>query len=89
MRVIFDHPHPFLLTHGGFQIQIEQTFSALRTANVEVEYLRWWDDKQRGDIIHYFGRPTKMYVQQAQQKGINPAHAVLEDAQKAPVQIRG
>jgi len=77
MRVIFDHPHPFLLTHGGFQIQIEQTFSALRTANVEVEYLRWWDDKQPADIIHYFGRPSCPYVDQAQGKGIRVVMAQL------------
>jgi glycosyltransferase involved in cell wall biosynthesis len=70
MRVIFDHPDPFLLTHGGFQIQIEQTFGALREMKVEVEYLRWWDDQQSADIIHYFGRPASAYVDQAQKKGI-------------------
>ncbi|HXT10145.1 MAG TPA: glycosyltransferase family 4 protein [Candidatus Angelobacter sp.] len=70
MRVIFDHPHPFLLTHGGFQIQIEQTYEALRQAGIMVEYLRWWDDRQPADIIHYFGRPTSAYVHYAQKKGI-------------------
>jgi len=24
MKVLFDHPWPFALAHGGFQIQIEQ-----------------------------------------------------------------
>lgn len=70
MRVILDHPNPFLLSHGGFQIQIEQTYSALREAKVEVDYLRWWDDRQSADIIHYFGRPSPAYVHLAEKKGI-------------------
>src|SRR4051794_35567829 len=77
MRVIFDHPEPFLLSHGGFQIQIEQTFGALREAKVDVEYLRWWDDQQPADIIHYFGRPATGYVEHAQKKGIRVVMAQL------------
>ncbi len=69
MRVLFDHPSPFALAHGGFQIQIEQTAAALRSLGVEVEFLRWWDDTQRGDLIHYFGRPAEDYVRQAQRHG--------------------
>ena len=70
MRVLFDHSSPFVLSHGGFQIQIEQTAAALQSLGVEVEFLRWWDQSQRGDLIHYFGRPTGTYVQLAQQKGM-------------------
>src|SRR5258708_16739129 len=70
MKVLFDDPDPFLLMHGGFQIQIEQTKTALEQAGVEVEYLRWWDTAQRGDILHYFGRPRLAYVEFARQKGI-------------------
>ena len=77
MRVIFDHPNPFLLTHGGFQIQIEQTYAALRQINVAVDYLRWWDDRQPVDIIHYFGRPTPAYVYLAQKRGIRIVMAQL------------
>ena len=70
MRVLFDHSTPFALAHGGLQVQIEQTASALRQIGVEVENLRWWDESQRGDIIHYFGRPNESSVHLAQQKGI-------------------
>lgn len=70
MRVILDHPHPFLLAHGGFQIQIEQTYQALGNIGVAVDYLRWWDDRQSADIIHYFGRPSPAYVELAQKKGM-------------------
>jgi glycosyltransferase involved in cell wall biosynthesis len=70
MKVLFDHNSPFLLAHGGFQIQIEQTKAALEQTGVEVEYLRWWDERQTGDIIHYFGRPWKLYCDTAQNKGI-------------------
>ena len=77
MRVLFDHSSPFVLAHGGFQIQIEQTAAALRGLGVEVEFLRWWDESQRGDLIHYFGRPTGAYVQLAQQKGMKVVVADL------------
>ena len=77
MRVLIDHPSPFALAHGGFQIQIEQTAAALRAGGVEVEFLRWWDEAQRGDILHYFGRPTEAYVQLAQGKGLKVVIADL------------
>lgn len=70
MKVLFDHPNPFLLAHGGFQIQIEQTKCALEEIGVEVEWLRWWDSTQSGDTIHYFGRPSGAYIDFAHQKGI-------------------
>jgi glycosyltransferase involved in cell wall biosynthesis len=70
MKVLFDHPNPFLLAHGGFQTQIEQTKKALEAVGVEVEWLRWWDDKQGGNLIHYFGRAHPVYIRRAQMKGI-------------------
>lgn len=77
MKVILDHSYPFLLGHGGLQIQIEQTYQALREVGVDVEYCRWWDDTQRADIIHYFGRPTLPYLDLAQRKGIRVVMAQL------------
>ena len=70
MKVLFDHPNPFLLAHGGFQTQIEETKKALEAVGVEVEWLRWWDGEQRGDLIHYFGRAHPASIRQAQMKGI-------------------
>jgi glycosyltransferase involved in cell wall biosynthesis len=77
MKVLIDHPNPFLLSHGGFQVQIEQTYGALRDAGITAEYLRWWDDRQSADIIHYFGRPSVQYVTLAQAKGIRIVLAEL------------
>jgi len=65
MKVLIDHPSPFLLAHGGFQIQIEQTKAALQAIEVEAEHLRWWDGQQRGDAIHYFGTVSNSYLDQA------------------------
>lgn len=70
VRVLFDHPCPFALAHGGFQIQIEQTKKALEDRGLDVEWLRWWDGSQRGDLIHYFGRPLSGYIHFAHQKGM-------------------
>ena len=77
MKVIIDHPQPFLLSHGGFQVQIEQTQAALREVGINAEYLRWWDDRQKADIIHYFGRPSIPYVTLAQSKGTRIVMAEL------------
>src|SRR5438445_211034 len=68
MKVLFDHPQPFVLAHGGFQIQIEQTKVALERAGVEVEFLRWWDASQTGHLIHYFGSPPAAYPDLAHKK---------------------
>ncbi len=62
MKILFDHPCPLILAHGGFQTQIEQTKKALKEIGVDVEYLKWWDDTQRPDIIHFFLRPSKFYL---------------------------
>ena len=70
MKILLDHPNPFLLAHGGLQIQVEQTQKALQSIGVDVEYLRWWDDSQRGDIIHFFGRPSPTYIEFAHRKKI-------------------
>jgi glycosyltransferase involved in cell wall biosynthesis len=51
-------------------IQIEQTKASLEKIGVEVEYLRWWDEQQTGDILHFFGRmPTGLLIM-ARRKGL-------------------
>jgi glycosyltransferase involved in cell wall biosynthesis len=70
MKILLDHQLPFLLAHGGLQTQIERTKEALETAGLEVEYLRWWDDRQSGDIIHFFGRANPSHIDFAHSKGM-------------------
>jgi glycosyltransferase involved in cell wall biosynthesis len=70
MKILFDHQLPFSLAHGGLQIQIERTKSALENTGIEVEYMRWWDDQQKGDIIHFFGRANPSHVDFAHAKGM-------------------
>ncbi len=70
MKILLDHPLPFALAHGGAQIQIEQTKIALEKNGVEVEFVRWWDAKQRGDLIHFFNVPRNEYLQHARAVGI-------------------
>ena len=70
MKILIDHPLPFMLAHGGLQTQIERTKGALEEAGLEVEYLRWWDESQNGDIIHFFGRPNPSHIDFAHAKGI-------------------
>src|SRR5208282_3381480 len=56
--------------HGGFQIQIEQTKAALESRGLEIEYVRWWDDQQTGELIHHFGVPSVSYLKLAREKRI-------------------
>jgi len=62
VKVLFDHHTPFALAHGGFQHQLAQTKAALERIGVETDYVRWWDAEQKGDIIHFVGRPGAEYI---------------------------
>jgi len=70
MKVLFDCHVPFMLAHGGAQIQIEQTKAALETLGVTVEPLRWWDETQSGDVLHHFARIPIHIQRLAHQKGM-------------------
>ena len=83
MKILFEHPVPARLAHGGMQTQIDQTKAALETLGVEVEYLRWWDERQSGDVIHFFGRMSPELILFAQRKGIRVVLSVLLAAQGA------
>jgi glycosyltransferase involved in cell wall biosynthesis len=77
MKILFDHASPFMLAHGGFQIQIEETKRALERLGVSIEHLRWWDAEQRGDIIHFFGVAPVGYIEQVRQKSLKVIQTVL------------
>ena len=77
MKVLFDCTLPFALAHGGQAIQIQQTMAALPGAGVVVEPLRWWDENQKGDLIHYFGRMPAELIRFAHQKGMKVVMAEL------------
>jgi glycosyltransferase involved in cell wall biosynthesis len=70
MKLLFNCHTPFMLAHGGAQVQIEQTQAALEQVGVQVEPLRWWDDKQTGDLLHHFGRIPVNLIRLAHKKGI-------------------
>ena len=68
MKILFNCPLPFALAHGGVAIQIQQTMAALSDVGLTVEPVRWWDENQTGDIIHYFGRMPADHIRFAHQK---------------------
>ncbi len=77
MRILFDHPEPAMLAHGGFGIQIRQTKLALEALGLAVDHVRWWDEAQTGEIIHYFGRMPTHLVELAHGKGIRVVQSEL------------
>lgn len=70
MKVLIDCHVPFSLAHGGMQTQIEQTRARLRELGVDADYLHWWDETQRPDVIHFFGVPSGNYAGHARTKGV-------------------
>jgi len=64
MKVLFDHPSPFFLAHGGFETQILQTKAGLESLGIE--FARWWDREQKADLIHYFSVARPEYLRLAQ-----------------------
>jgi glycosyltransferase involved in cell wall biosynthesis len=44
---------------------------------VAVEYLRWWDDTQTGDVLHHFGRIPTHLIRLAHAKGMKVVLADL------------
>jgi hypothetical protein len=69
MKILFFCNPPFFLTHGGMQTLAEALMRELAGLGVEVEPERWWDENQRGDIMHYFLRPPIANVRAAHAKG--------------------
>jgi glycosyltransferase involved in cell wall biosynthesis len=69
MKVLFSNGLPFFLAHGGTQTLLESVMRELAGLGVEVEPERWWDENQKGDIIHYMNRPPLLNVRLARQKG--------------------
>jgi glycosyltransferase involved in cell wall biosynthesis len=68
MKVLFSHSLPFFLAHGGSQTLIEALMRELANLGVQVEPVRWWDENQTGDIIHYVGRPNSNSIRLAHEK---------------------
>ena len=68
--MVFDCRVPYMLAHGGLQIQIDQSLAALKRIGVDAEPLRWWDEKQSADVLHYFGRIPFALLEIARQKGV-------------------
>jgi glycosyltransferase involved in cell wall biosynthesis len=90
MRVLFYCQVPFALTHGGLQVQITQTRLALQQIGVEVDFLRWYDGSQTGDIVHFFGRMKPNLMQLAHGKGMKVVMAELltEQGSRSPGRLR-
>ena len=69
MKVLFSHSLPFALAHGGIQTLVEALMREVANHGVMVEPVRWWDDKQTGDIVHHVCRPNMSAIRFAHEKG--------------------
>jgi glycosyltransferase involved in cell wall biosynthesis len=87
-KVAFFSYDPACLVHGGFQIQIQETMLALQSLGCDTHYLEWWNQRQKPDIIHVFGRPQGMMIQYAHQKGIKVVFSDLLTEQGSRSKVR-
>jgi glycosyltransferase involved in cell wall biosynthesis len=90
MKVLFNCHVPFMLAHGGAQVQIEQTMAALEKTGVTVEPLRWWDETQTGDVLQHFGRFPTDLIRRAQQKGMKVVvlDLLTEQGSRSPARLK-
>jgi glycosyltransferase involved in cell wall biosynthesis len=90
MKALFNCFVPFMLAHGGSQVQIEQTMAALERLGVTVEPLRWWDDTQSGEVLHHFGDISPHLQHLAQQKGMKVVISSLltEQGSRSPGRVK-
>src|SRR5690348_8487532 len=77
MKVLFNCHWPYSLAHGGMQVQIERSKAALEKLGVDIQYLDWWNDSQKGDILHQFGYLSVPLIKSAQARGFKVAMTVL------------
>jgi glycosyltransferase involved in cell wall biosynthesis len=89
MKVLLNCHLPFLLAHGGTQVQIEQTKAGLERIGIEVEYLRWWDEAQTGDILHHVGWLPCDVIDLAHRKGWRVVKTILltETCNRSPGEL--
>ena len=89
MKILIDCHHPFALAHGGMQVQIEQTLAALGSLGVSAEPLRWWDDQQRGDLLHQFGPASVETIRLAHRQGMKVVMTLLlsQTCNRSPGQL--
>ncbi|HEV2694991.1 MAG TPA: glycosyltransferase [Verrucomicrobiae bacterium] len=88
MKILVNCTLPFALAHGGQAIQIQRTMASLAEIGVAVEPLRWWDEHQTGDLIHYFGLMPVDQIHFARQKKIKViiANLLTEQGSQTPLQ---
>jgi len=78
MKVLFDAKPPFAWAHGGAQVLVEKLMQHLPELGVEVEPLRWWDEKQFGDILCLFYWPNNSILY-AKKRGLKIVNYVFLD----------
>lgn len=80
MKIIVDYPTPFALAHGGAQTLIQSLITEARSLGMDIEPERWWDEKQKGDVLHFFGRPQESHLDLAIAKGYRTVMTEFLDA---------
>ncbi|MFQ3670862.1 MAG: hypothetical protein SNJ84_05330 [Verrucomicrobiia bacterium] len=90
LKILFDHPFPFALAHGGVETQILETKRGLESIGLEVEFFRWWDPNQTGNLIHFFGLPSLGYLDRARAKNIPvvATHLLTATCNRPPWRLR-
>jgi hypothetical protein len=84
MKILLDHQTPFSLAKGGVTNIVHRTKAVLLSSGLDVDFLRWWDPKQQGDVYSHFGRGPMNLVTFAKCAGlvVVAEHVITEFAPK-------
>src|SRR4051794_22856126 len=85
MKVLFHHLTPFTFGNDPWQRLILKTRAALAAGGMEVDLLRWYDGKQTGEILHFFGRMPSFLIPFAHQKHMKVVVTDLFPAESTPL----
>src|SRR2546426_640085 len=77
MKVLFNCHVPFMLAHGGAQVQIERTMGGLAQLGVEAAPLEWWNSRQSCDVFHHVGFLPASLIGLARKKGWKVVNTIL------------
>ena len=58
MKILVDALVPFSWAHGGVTVLTNNIIDGIRENGREVDFVRWWDEHQTGDVLLTWYSPT-------------------------------
>jgi len=79
VKILVDALVPFSWAHGGVTVHLNSIVDAIRKEGREVDFLRWWDERQTGDVLLTWYSPTSK-ISFAKEKNIKIVSYIYLDS---------